>query len=247
VNPSYGEANSDGWSGSVPNHSGYNRTDMVEYWRASFNQYQTLYSLPAGMYELKVNAYNRYKDNATTDYNAFTNGEKNSVQTLKIYIVENGDTTAIQGRMIGEGARESIEGLAGGYSDITLEDGTLLHTPNNMQGAGACFEQTDENADPLSDEMNYVNRIVFELTEDTDVIIGIRNDDATGWSIWDNWGLTYFGTESTKEPTVGIEAIEGTANAKSVDGKSIYNLNGQRLAAPQKGINIIGGKKVLVK
>ena len=27
----------------------------------------------------------------------------------------------------------------------------------------------------------------------------------------------------------------------------IYNLRGQRLAAPQNGINIIGGKKVLVK
>jgi len=27
----------------------------------------------------------------------------------------------------------------------------------------------------------------------------------------------------------------------------IYNLRGQRLAAPQKGINIINGKKVVVK
>ena len=27
----------------------------------------------------------------------------------------------------------------------------------------------------------------------------------------------------------------------------IYNLRGQRLEAPQKGINIIGGKKVVVK
>lgn len=27
----------------------------------------------------------------------------------------------------------------------------------------------------------------------------------------------------------------------------IYNLRGQRLKAPQKGINIIGGRKVIVK
>jgi hypothetical protein len=28
---------------------------------------------------------------------------------------------------------------------------------------------------------------------------------------------------------------------------AIYNLNGQKMAAPQKGLNIIGGKKVWVK
>ena len=28
---------------------------------------------------------------------------------------------------------------------------------------------------------------------------------------------------------------------------AIYNLHGQQLAAPQKGINIVGGKKVVVK
>ena len=29
--------------------------------------------------------------------------------------------------------------------------------------------------------------------------------------------------------------------------KDIYNLNGQKLQAPQKGINIINNKKVIVK
>ena len=28
---------------------------------------------------------------------------------------------------------------------------------------------------------------------------------------------------------------------------NIYNLNGQKLSAPQKGINIINGRKVIVK
>ncbi|MBR1379694.1 MAG: bacterial Ig-like domain-containing protein [Bacteroidaceae bacterium] len=35
-------------------------------------------------------------------------------------------------------------------------------------------------------------------------------------------------------------------NAETANG-AIYNLQGQQLAAPQKGINIVGGKKVLVK
>ena len=42
-----------------------------------------------------------------------------------------------------------------------------------------------------------------------------------------------------------VETNEGTTIISDKDG--IYNLNGQRLTAPQKGINIIDGKKVLVK
>ena len=35
---------------------------------------------------------------------------------------------------------------------------------------------------------------------------------------------------------------------KTVNGKApTYNLSGQKLATPQKGINIIEGKKVVVK
>ena len=60
----------------------------------------------------------------------------------------------------------------------------------------------------------------------------------------------YFGAAGLKSPSdayldgmsVGINGV--AADAVST---SIYNLNGQKLSAPQKGINIIGGKKVLVK
>jgi hypothetical protein len=38
-----------------------------------------------------------------------------------------------------------------------------------------------------------------------------------------------------------------TSPAKEKESESIYNLNGQRLTVPQKGLNIIGGKKVTVK
>ena len=36
-------------------------------------------------------------------------------------------------------------------------------------------------------------------------------------------------------------------NNGSKDSDNFFNLNGQRLSAPQKGINIVNGKKVLVK
>ena len=48
------------------------------------------------------------------------------------------------------------------------------------------------------------------------------------------------------EETTGIEIMRNVEN-EIMRNRSIYNLNGQRLSAPQKGINIINGRKVIVK
>ncbi|MBQ8701928.1 MAG: hypothetical protein IJ549_04110 [Prevotella sp.] len=46
--------------------------------------------------------------------------------------------------------------------------------------------------------------------------------------------------------TTSIKMVNGSAS--TVQGSKVYyNLNGQRLNAPQKGINIVNGKKILVK
>ncbi|MBP3789551.1 MAG: hypothetical protein J6I52_08015 [Prevotella sp.] len=46
------------------------------------------------------------------------------------------------------------------------------------------------------------------------------------------------------DETTGISQVE---NGKLNDENSVYNLNGQRVAAPQKGLYIVNGKKVVVK
>ena len=46
---------------------------------------------------------------------------------------------------------------------------------------------------------------------------------------------------------VGINEIEGDSQLTADGGQGIYNLAGQRLSKMQKGINIVGGKKILVK
>lgn len=47
--------------------------------------------------------------------------------------------------------------------------------------------------------------------------------------------------------TIGSTGISSITTDAIDSNTPIYNLRGQRLAAPQKGINIIGGKKVIVK
>ncbi len=47
--------------------------------------------------------------------------------------------------------------------------------------------------------------------------------------------------------TTGINDVSRLNNAEMTSDKVVFNLNGQRIAAPQKGINIINGRKVIVK
>ncbi len=243
-NPSYENANSDGWSGSVPNHSGYNRTDMVEYWRSSFDHYQTIASLPAGTYELSLHCYSRYQDNAQTDFDAFEEGKKAEVMSAFVYAKVGDKTFSEPFRLIAEGARTDNSLISSSNSTITSQaTGETLYTPNNMTTAGACFEETDEEGNPLSDEMNYLVRVVFTLDEAADVTIGCKNEDAADWNIWDGWKLTYFGTNSSKtdsgdaSPVESIEAAPAKANGKYFENGRIiivkngvkYNVAGQAI------------------
>ncbi|MBQ9175397.1 MAG: hypothetical protein IJ139_00835, partial [Bacteroidaceae bacterium] len=50
-----------------------------------------------------------------------------------------------------------------------------------------------------------------------------------------------------KDPgTTGISQVHG-GSQMATDDSLIYTISGQRVAAPQRGLNIINGKKVLIK
>jgi len=44
-----------------------------------------------------------------------------------------------------------------------------------------------------------------------------------------------------------VNVIDHVAAAQPTVGTQVYNMQGQRLSAPWRGLNIVGGKKVLVK
>ena len=49
-----------------------------------------------------------------------------------------------------------------------------------------------------------------------------------------------------RRPVVVADTIS-VSGEESMDQAPIYDLGGRRLAAPRKGINIVGGKKVLMR
>lgn len=153
-----------------------------------------------------------------------------------------------------------------------LEDSLFETFPKDIKAAK---KLDDENASVelkhLTYAGNYVNEnygasgapyttsITMGLAEMGDLTFGIRtsrlsavsgeisSQASMGWFKVDNWTLTY---ESDEIPA-GAE-LSGIANLNSSKTEVMfYNLNGIRLAAPQKGINIVkmGSevKKVYVK
>ena len=56
----------------------------------------------------------------------------------------------------------------------------------------------------------------------------------------------WFAEGGHNNPVTGIETVK-TAEETSLENAVIYNLNGQRVEKAQKGINIVNGKKVIIK
>lgn len=78
---------------------------------------------------------------------------------------------------------------------------------------------------------------------DTPLTLGAMIEETNAnWLAVDNFKLTYFGKNSNHEQT----GIESNYELR-ITNYNIYNLMGQKIDTLQKGINIIGGKKVLVK
>ena len=121
---------------------------------------------------------------------------------------------------------------------IKGDDGVFYYYPSSMLGAYYRF-----NLNPEA----YCNTIQIEIPAGSDLRIGFRKNTAvTGdWVIFDDFQLFYLGGDLDKKPEVPESINELAANkAKS---QAIYNLAGQRINALQKGLNIVGGKKVYVK
>ena len=79
----------------------------------------------------------------------------------------------------------------------------------------------------------------FIVAKESAITIGMKVENTTAtWVNFDNFKLERL--ESTTD-------IHGISTTPTKNNTVIYNLWGQKLAKPQKGINIINGKKVLVK
>ena len=118
---------------------------------------------------------------------------------------------------------------------IETEEGVFYY-PSSMLGTASRFKLNPEA---------YCNKVQIEVPAGSNLRIGFRKSTQVegDWIIFDDFQLFYLGGDLEKKPDTGVRDILDNNTKNTV----IYNLAGQRINALQKGLNIVDGKKVLVK
>ena len=117
---------------------------------------------------------------------------------------------------------------------------------------GKAIEYADYIIDKVSPLLfnvdDYTTETKLENDADTndDYITGtLINDKVVYFAfLTNNLFSYYYGYGDVENPTDGISTIDATSLSKDA---VIYNLQGMKLRAPQKGLNIVNGKKVVIK
>lgn len=118
--------------------------------------------------------------------------------------------------------------------EVQPDEFATYYYTNSMAGTAARFAKSPDA---------YWNEVEIVVEDGENLTIGMRKSKSieNDWCMFDNFRLYYLGTEGL--PPTGINSVTGTAVAK----KQIFNISGQQLATPQRGLNIINGQKVLIK
>lgn len=191
---------------------------LVEFYNKKFDLNQTIVGLPNGTYKVTVNAF--YRFGSTAEDWAKYNEDKNTVGNAFMYATTGDKSINVPVALLSSGAAED-----NGFSGTSQIADTELYVPNDMVSANAYF----------SELRAYLNEIIVKVV-DNELTIGIKQEENVGndWVILDNWTLTYYGENSSKDVTTEIEGVE-TSSAKV----EIFNVNGMKTKGFSKGVNIV--------
>ena len=216
---------------------------------------QVIYDLPAGWYELDVQAY--YRDGGYTTHMLKA--------TLGLQPANRASIYAFVGEVVEEAKdiqKASISSFSNGINMVpgmgrcftervswTTFDEFGEEVKYECQGDGTlwCTDACWSAAEQYFQSGLWWNRVAIYLPEGEPLTIGaIKEGQEVGdWMVVDNWRLKYMGNEGVPQ-----EIIDGIGNVNvndNANARVIYNLNGQRLSKTQKGVNIVNGKKFVVK
>ena len=254
-NPGYDQRLSiDAWmftSGSVWGRGGDHQNFVLEsYNSVEFDNSQELYpveedqALPAGTYVLEVQGY--YRDGIEDAHvKKYLAGQPISQRAL-IYagpelFFDNPDACETMPLMPIHIEANKVPGIGFTYGGLSMP-GTYSGQPMS-----ACEQAANE----YFQYGLYWNKIPFNISEDDPghITIGINKayDEETpggDWIVMDNWRLKYYGTD-VEDPDAINGIVSDEINKGTKASKGIYNMLGQRLSKVQKGVNIVGGKKVI--
>lgn len=241
VNPKYADNTNEGWTSTATAAVNYN---LCEVYNADFTYYQDI-ELSAGTYTLTAPGFYRFGSSAE-DYTAYKNDPTQN-NNLSMYVTVGNDSIAVPMPRLASAAQEytadvkvaddkkSFDAKAGyawvadpvANADSTQATGYIV--VNNMEQA----------ANEFTSGKYAGTTITFKVPEDMTVRIGMSKDvqQSTNWCIWGAWQLTYYGKNSTKEPTeTGIATAFSNGQVARTE---FFSINGTRISAPRRGVAIM--------
>ena len=259
-NPGYDQRLSiDDWmftNGSVWGRGGNHQNFVLESYNSEeFNNSQELWpneeaeALPAGTYVLEVQGY--YRDGIEQKHlEKVIAGEEISQRALIFAYTGSEDyydniSTLCETMPLMPIHIEAnkVPGIGFTYGGMSVP-GTYSNQPMS-----ACEQAANE----YFQYGLYSNKLPFTISEDDPghVAIGIDkqySEERLGgdWIVMDKWRLKYYGT-NVEDPDAINGIVSDEINKGTKASKGIYNMLGQRLSKTQKGVNIVGGKKVIKK
>lgn len=148
----------------------------AERWHDTFTMSQTVYNMPAGLYQFTCQGFTRCDEGSKNEgaLYAIVNGEEQSslLPLLSTY------PTATSMYDPGDWPRDSQ--IDGGF------------VPNSMTGANYHFNHTTEG----NDFPDYTTTLNITLSETADVTVGVKCTSKLNWVIFDNFQLVYLGSGS---------------------------------------------------
>ncbi|MBR4243754.1 MAG: hypothetical protein IKR98_07705 [Bacteroidaceae bacterium] len=227
-----GETSVAGWTEAEDKFSTGNiQAGVAEFYIQNFDLSQTINGLTPGYYMVSLDGFYRagYPAAAAEALDADT-----MAHNAVMYATSTIDNKTKRLVDIFAGAQEEATGVEGEITASYLVEGeTATRYIPNLRVAAATYFETGA----------YTNTVWVKVGEDGVLTIGLRKNALIDgdWTPFNNWRLYYCGT-TLPDAVKSIDAETATAA-----GKSIFNLAGQKVSKAQKGIYIVGGRKVVVK
>jgi hypothetical protein len=226
-----------GWEGTTGSYGPEDQWFALafEYFNNTFDHYQDIDDIPNGIYEVGVNAFGRY---GSIDNDYTMTQEAPGTNESFLYATSGDQTYSVALKTVFSEALTEDPGYDG---EVTSEKGGVTYyIPNNVSAGVAFFESGC-----------YQNKLIAKVTDGKLRIGVIKNENSTdGWVLLDNWTLTYYGANSSKQPgddPSGINDINDVPTMKI----EFFTLDGRKVSGQQKGIMIqkrtLGNGDVIVK
>ena len=210
------------WGGTEPTDVA---DETAEHFSRTFDTYQVLEDMPPGTYRLEADAFYRCGD-INSGREAWTNRGADANLAELYALSDKGDNSV------------KVHNL---YSTDAYTF-TPYTYPDNLRQASLALNAGNKA---------YALSLRFELTETTDLRVGIRKREsiAYDWTAFDNFRLYY------EAPQTGVEDVMVSAHETKESG--IYDISGRKLNISKQiehstqwlrpGIYIVNGKKVIVR